>query len=63
MPPIDENAISVEIVMDKYLENSVKGCTRKKRGDQSTPVLITGFALKMPTVYKWRELLHNNQPN
>ena len=40
MPPKDANAIYVEIIMDKYLENSVKGCTRKKRGDQSTRVHI-----------------------
>ena len=44
-----------------YLENSVIGCTRKKRGDQSTRVHITGFAQKLPTVNRWREILHNNQ--
>ena len=61
MPAKDANAISVEIIMDKYLENSVKGCTRKKHGDQSTRVHITGLAQKIPTVNRWRELLHNNE--
>ena len=58
IPAEDVNAISVEIV---YLENSVKEGGRKKRGDQSTRVYITGFFQRMPNVSRCRHLLHNNQ--
>ena len=60
LPPKEAKPVTLEVVMDKYLKNSSKECTRRKRGKLSTHVYITGLGQKMPQGNSWHSLLNNN---
>ena len=61
LPPRYSQPLTVEIIMDNYIEHSAKECTRRKRGEQSTRIHITGFGQKMPQGNSWQNLLKNGE--
>ena len=59
-PPANANAHSLDIIMDNYIERSVKEGTRQNRaGDPGPRTYITGFHQKMPQLQRWLQLLNN----
>ena len=59
-PPENANATSVDIVMDMYVEKSVKEGTRRQRGCKPGPrVHVSGLHQNMPQGEAWQHFLSN----
>ena len=52
-----ENALRIDVVWDRYLDNSLKSLTREKRGGASSRMKVKNDS-KMPK--GWQNFLHNN---
>ena len=61
-PPAEARVTSLEIIMDTYVEFSVKEGTRRQRGGEPGPrTFISGLQQKMPQGDKWLSLLSNGE--
>ena len=61
-PPAETRTTSLEIIMDTYVEFSVKEVTRRKRGGEPRPrTVISALQQKMPQGDKWLSLLSNGE--
>ena len=61
-PPAEIRTTSLEIIMDTYVEFSVKEVTRRKRGGEPRPrTVISALQQKMPQGDKWLSLLSNGE--
>ena len=60
-PPKDSEAIQVGLVNDTYKADSIKGGTRKERGESGLKVKIDGFDQHMLQGSKWQEFLNSGQ--
>lgn len=60
-PPKDSEAIQVGLINDTYKVDSIKGGTRKERGESGLKVKIDGFDQLMPQGNKWQGFLNIGQ--
>ena len=61
-PPAEARATSLKIIMDTYVELSVKEGTRRQPGDEpGLRTFISGLQQKMPQGDKWLSLLSNGE--
>lgn len=60
-PPKDVEAIQVGLINDTYKADSIKGGTRKERGESGLKVKIDGFDQHMLQGNKWQEFLNSGQ--
>ena len=61
-PPAETRTTSSQIIMDTYVEFSVKEVTRRKRGGELRPrTVISALQQKMPQGDKWLSLLSNGE--
>ena len=57
-PPKESNPLSVELVNDRYIANSIKKTTREKREKQQQRTYIQRFQQKMPQGNAWLVLVN-----
>ena len=60
-PPRNTDAIQVGLINDTYKADSVKGGTRKDRGESGLRVQIDGFDQHMLQGNKWQEFLNSGE--
>ena len=61
-PPAETRTTSLEIIMNTYVEFSVKEVTRRKLGGEPHPrTVISALQQKMPQGDKWLSLLSNGE--